>query len=111
MKKFNKVSDYLCSELEHYIVLDTIGKYTIIFRGGTFEPWVAANNYHEESQVWDYGHYFKTLGDAVAYALTEEEPSKIISSAMDICSANDCGCVNVVLADLLNFGDEEVDAR
>ena len=55
-------------EEERYLILETKGDYTLIYRYTSFQPWVVAWLYRENSH-WEQGHYFDEFSDAVEYFL------------------------------------------
>lgn len=41
--------------------------YVLAYRGGKYQPWVAAWSYKKESNSWGQGHYFERLESAIEY--------------------------------------------
>lgn len=41
--------------------------YVLAYRGGSFQPWVAAWAYRKERNGWGQGHYFQNIEDAIEY--------------------------------------------
>lgn len=50
-----------------YIVLQKYGEYTVLKRNTNTQPFIVANNLHED-MTWDFGHYFNDLFAAVDFA-------------------------------------------
>ena len=44
--------------------------YVLAYRGGKYQPWVAAWAYRKENNCWGQGHYFEELEDAIEYIRT-----------------------------------------
>lgn len=72
-----------------YEPITEIGKYTIIKRNATFEPWVCAWKFNLAERSWAQGHYFSTAIKAVLYAIKETDPREIVNAMLSVCDSMD----------------------
>ena len=82
---------------EDYLIIAEFPQidYALIYRGGCFEPWVAAWGLNKEENYWSQGHYFKTINGAMRWIQSKldiipyDRMNEIASKAVDILSEND----------------------
>ena len=63
----------------------TKGDYTILYRGTSFEPWIAAYCYDKETVTWGNGNYFDSFGEAVLYVMRMTEPNTLLWHTQKMC--------------------------
>ena len=89
--------------------------YVLAYRGGTFQPWVAAWSYHKENNSWGQGHYFEELEDAIEYIRTiKGKPNwyrldEIASKAIDGLFEDDPYEARIYCEDTLELDEEEME--
>lgn len=80
-----------------YIIVDTFPEidYVLAYRGGKYQPWVAAWGYNKETCSWSQGHYFEKLEVAIEYIRVKQgKPNwyrmdEIATKAIDRLIEND----------------------
>ena len=87
--------------------------YVLAYRGGKYQPWVAAWNYKKERNTWGQGHYFEELEDAIEYIRTVKgKPNwyrldEIASKAIDGLFVDDPYEAKIYCEDTLELTEEE----
>lgn len=85
------------NETETYIIVEEFPEidYVLAYRGGNYQPWVAAWGYNKETCSWSQGHYFEKLEVAMEYIRVKQgKPNwyrmdEIASKAIDKLIEND----------------------
>lgn len=88
--------------------------YVLAYRGGKYQPWVAAWAYNGVNS-WGQGHYFEELEDAIEYIRTVQgKPNwyrldEIASKAIDGLIQDDPYEAEIYLREEIEITDEEAD--
>lgn len=112
MEKVRKADD----STETVIIVDTFPEinYVLAYRGGTYQPWVAAWDYNGKN-CWGQGHYFEKLVDAMEYIRTKQgKPNwyrldEIASKAIDGLIEDDPYEAEEYLRNEIEITDEEAE--
>ena len=89
--------------------------YVLAYRGGAFQPWVAAWGYRKEINCWAQGHYFLTLADAMEFIRTKKgypnwyRVDEIATKTMDKLIENDPYEAEEFFSDELDITLEEAE--
>lgn len=87
--------------------------YVLAYRGGKYQPWVAAWAYRKESNCWGQGHYFEELEDAIEYIRTVKglpnwyRMSEIATKAIDGLIQDDPYEAEIYLEEEIEITEEE----
>ena len=101
---------------ESYIIVDTFPEinYVLAYRGGKYQPWVAAWGYNGTNS-WSQGHYFEKLVDAMEFIrMKQGKPNwyrmdEIASKAIDGLIEDDPYEAEEYLRNEIEITDEEAE--
>lgn len=88
--------------------------YVLAYRGGKFQPWVAAWGYNGKN-AWSQGHYFADLMDAIEYIRTKQgkinyyRMDEIATKTIDKLIENDPYEAEEFFKEELDLDDEEIE--
>lgn len=99
-----------------YIIVDTFPEidYVLAYRGGKYQPWVAAWGYNGKN-CWTQGHYFEKLVDAMEFIrMKQGKPNwyrmdEIASKAIDGLIEDDPYEAEEYLRNEIEITDEEIE--
>lgn len=73
-----------------FIIIQTYGDYTLIYRNTKYQPWIVAYAYDEGNQCWGHGTYLNEFDAAIAcfYKKTERALTKATDYVCLHCKEN-----------------------
>lgn len=101
---------------ESYIIVDTFPEidYVLAYRGGSYQPWVAAWGYNGKNG-WQQGHYYETLEEAMEWIRSKQgKPNwyrldEIASKAIDGLFEYDAYEAKIYCEETLELTEEEME--